>query len=187
MSTSQTTSLDPSQAVVVSAGRRVDADDAATPRFPVQNVPAVRAAVEQYLRQQRPVAIVASAACGADLILLHAAQNDQIPRYILLPSPPEEFRKSSVTDRPGDWGTIYDDVLRDSSVEVHEVPSGQEGYLEVNNRLLDKAQALADELGTSVAALVIWNLESRGDDDVTAHFLREAGQRNLPLSEISTL
>ncbi len=171
--------------VVVSAGRRVDAPDAATPRFPLQNVKIVRARVEEYLQQQRPSAIVASAACGADLILLQAAQN--LPRYVLLPSSPEEFRESSVTDRPGDWGAIYDEVLHGAQVDVLQVPSGQEGYLAINDRLLDKAQAVAGDLGTSVAALVIWNQESRGDDDVTEHFLREAGERNFPIREISTL
>jgi hypothetical protein len=170
--------------VVVAAGRRVDAPDAATPRFPAQNVERVRDQVREYLRQQRPSAIVCSAACGADLILLQAAQD--LPRYVLLPSSPEEFRESSVTDRPGNWGAIYDEVLQGAQVEILQLPSGQEGYLAINDRLLDKAQALASDLGTSVATLVIWNQESRGDDDVTEHFLREAGQRNFPIREIST-
>lgn len=184
---SQSSSPEKPGPVVVSAGRRVDASDASTPRFPPENVSAVRAKVEEFLQQRRPAAIVCSAACGADLLLLQAAQKEEVRCHVLLPSPPEAFRQSSVTDRPGDWGPLYDEILRNSNVEVHEVPSGQEGYLEVNHRLLDKAQALADELGTSVAALVIWNGQPRGDDDVTAHFLREAGQRNFPVSEISTL
>jgi hypothetical protein len=171
--------------VIVSAGRRVDAPDASTPRFPARNVETVRARVEEFLQQQMPSAIVASAACGADLILLQAAH--MVPRYVLLPSSPEEFRESSVTDRPGDWGAIYDEVLQCAEVQVLKLPSGQEGYLAINDRLLDKAQALAGDLGTSVAVLVIWNQQSRGDDDVTEHFLRAARQRNFPISEISTL
>ncbi len=170
--------------VVVSAGRRVDPPGAETPRFPAQNVPEVQAEVEQYLLRCGPVAVVASAACGADLIVLQAAR---VPRYVLLPSSPEEFRKSSVTDRPGAWGAIYDDILHHSSVEVLEVPAGHEGYVEVNRRLMDKAQALAGDLGTTIAVLVIWNGESRGEDDVTAHFLREANERYLPVTEIVTL
>lgn len=173
--------------VVVSAGRRVDAADASIPRFPLQNVPAVRAAVETYLRQLRPSAIVASAACGADLILLQAGLKDQIPCYVLLPSSPAEFRESSVTDRPGEWGAIYDQVLQGAALEELKLPSGHEGYLAINNCLLDKAQALAAGLGTSLGVLVIWNQESRGEDDVTEHFLREANWRKLPVSEISTL
>jgi hypothetical protein len=187
MITNQSCPPDRRGPVLVAAGRRVDAPDAASPRFPPQNVPAVRARVKQYLQQHGFSAIVSSAACGADLILLQAGQEATIPCYVLLPSSPEKFRESSVTDRPGDWGRIFDAVLRNSSVEVNELPSGQEGYLEINRRLMDRAQALAADLGTSVAALAIWNQESRGEDDVTAHFLREARQRNLPAFEICTV
>lgn len=169
------------------AGRRVDAPDTVNPRFPSQNVPAVRAQVEEYLEQQRPSAIVCSAACGADLILLQAANRRQLPLYILLPSSRAEFRESSVTDRPGDWAAIYDEVVQAAQVEELPLPSGQEGYLAINTRLLDRAQALASDFATSAAALVIWNGESRGDDDVTEHFLREAQRRNLAIGQISTL
>ena len=186
MSTNQIPSQKPGP-VIVAAGRRVDAADAATERFPQRNVPDVRAKLEDFLKQQTPSAIVSSGACGADLLVLQAVANDRVQRYVLLPSSPEEFRESSVTDRPGDWGPIYDEVLKSSQVEVLELPTGQEGYLEINRRLLDKAAALAAELGTSVSALVIWNQESRGDDDVTAHFLHEARQRSFPVTEISTL
>ena len=185
MSTGQNASPAKPGAVIVSAGRRVDAPDASTPRFPPQNVPVVQARVQEYLQQQRPSAIVCSAACGADLILLQAAQN--IPRYVLLPSAPEEFRQSSVTDRPGVWGAIYDEILQVAEVDVLTLPPGQEGYLAVNDRLLDKAQSVAGDLGRPVTALVIWNQQSRGDDDVTGHFLRQAKRRGLPVSEVSTL
>ena len=55
-----------------------------------------------------------------------------IPRYVLLPAQPEQFRKTSVTDRPGDWGTLYDKVLKTAKIEVLNVPDNQEGYLETN-------------------------------------------------------
>jgi hypothetical protein len=173
--------------VVVSAGRRVDAPDARTRRFPSQNVPVVRTKVEEYLEQQRPSAVVASAACGTDLILLRAAENRHVPCRVLLPSSRSEFRQSSVTDRPGDWGQIYDEVLQGAQVEELALPSGHEGYLALNERLLDKAREVAAALGTSVTALVIWNKQSRGEDDVTAHFLKEASQRQFPIWELSTV
>jgi hypothetical protein len=140
-----------SRPVVVSAGRRVDAPDAATPRFPGQNVARVRKNIEDFLAREQPVAIVASAACGSDLLLFEASialaadgKIAKVQRYVLLPSPPEEFRKSSVIDRPGDWGT-------------------------------------------RVEALVIWNMQSRGADDVTGHFLGEAENRRIPVTQISTV
>ena len=69
-----------------------------------------------------PVATVSSAACGADLLLLDIAGGMHVPRYIFLPSDPEKFRISSVTDRPGDWGEIFTKVLHGSVVEVLKLP-----------------------------------------------------------------
>lgn len=187
MSTPPTSSAADHRTVVVSAGRRVDAADAAVPRFPQQNVPGVQSQIEDFLNHQRPAALVASGACGADLLVLQAALNISVPCHVLLPSSPDTFRESSVTDRPGNWGPIYDAVLKASKVEVLSLPQGQEGYMEINRKLLDKAQELAQAQGAPVTALVIWNRESRGDDDVTAHFLDEATRRGIAVQEISTL
>jgi hypothetical protein len=173
--------------VIVAAGRRVDAPDATVARFPPQNVPVVRKRIQQALMNQKPIAIVSAAACGADLLLLDVALEMNVSRYIVLPSQAEKFRESSVTDRPGNWGDLYSEALRSSKVEVLNVPEGQEGYLETNLKLLDRAQALAKEERAILSALVIWNQESRGIDDVTAHFLDQAKRRKIPILEISTL
>lgn len=173
--------------VIVEAGRRVDAPDATAARFPSKNVPEVRKKIKHFLKREKPSAIVCSGACGADLLLLNAGGDMHISRYILLPSEPEEFRKSSVTDRPGDWGDLYTKALQTSKVEVLKLPEGQEGYLETNVKLLDKAQAVAAEQKTTVQVLVIWNMQSRGPDDVTNHFLEQAKLRKIPVVEISTL
>ncbi len=173
--------------MLVAAGRRIDAPDATAARFPPQNVSAVSQAIAEVLKRERPVAVVSSAACGADLLVLRACEEMSVPRYVLLPSSPEEFRNSSVTDRPGDWGELYTQVLQTSSVEVLKLPSGQEGYAETNRRLLEKAQSLAAEHETTVKALVIWNGQSRGPDDLTAHFVEEAVRRGFPVEEVPTL
>jgi hypothetical protein len=173
--------------IIVEGGRRVDAPDAKVARFPPQSVPEVRKKIRQVLENQKPVAIVSAAACGADLLLLDVAGEMHVPRYVLLPSEPEEFRVSSVTDRPGNWGELYSKALRTSKVEVLKLPEGQEGYLETNLKLLDRSQVLAKQEHTTVNALVVWNQESRGPDDVTAHFLEQAKLRKMPILEISTL
>ena len=173
--------------VVVSAGRRVDAPDAQSPRFPAANVDAVRQRIVQFFDAQSPVALVSSAACGADLLALEVAGQKNVERYVLLGAEPDVFRKDSVTDRPGNWGEMFDQVMNSAKVEVLKLPAGQEGYLQTNLDLFERAQELATELGTTVAALVIWNEESRGADDVTAHFLEEANQRKIGATEISTL
>jgi len=139
------------------------------------------------LGKQNPRAVVCSAACGADLLLLQAASEMHIEQVVLLPSEPEAFRRSSVTDRPGNWGELYDRVLETARVEILKLPEGQEGYLETNRMLLERGQQLASHSGTTAEALVIWNGASRGADDVTAHFLQEAKLHKMKVLEISTV
>lgn len=173
--------------VIVEAGRRVDAPGAEVARFPSSNVDQVRQRIREFLSRTNPIAFVSSGACGADLLGLEVAGDLHIPRYVLLPSSPEQFRKTSVTDRPGDWGTLYDNVLKSSTVELLNLPDSQEGYLATNLKLLDRAESLVGKNHTTVQALIIWNEQSRGPDDVTGHFLAQAKLRKLTIVEISTL
>jgi hypothetical protein len=173
--------------VVIAAGRRVDATDAAVTRFPLSQVAEVQREVRELFTQQKPRAVVCSAACGADLIVLDVARSLRIKRYVLLPSEPQEFRKTSVADRPGNWGDLYDRVLETSKVETLKLPEGQQGYLETNLKLLDQGQALARKYSASTEALVIWDKKTRGPDDVTGHFLEQAKLRKIPVIEVSTL
>jgi hypothetical protein len=105
---------------------------------------------------------VSAAACRADLLLLDVAGEMHVPRYVLEPSEPEEFRVSSVADRPGNWDQLYSKVLRTSKVEVLKLPEGQQGYVETNLKLLNRTQVLAKQEHTTVNALVVWNQETRG-------------------------
>ena len=173
--------------VMVAAGRRVDAPDAQTARFPPSKVDAVRQKIRDVFARENAVALVCSGACGADLLALEVAGERHMKCYVILGAEAAEFRKTSVADRPGDWGELFDQAMKTSSVEVLKVPEGQEGYLETNLKLLDRAQAVAKEDGTSVEALVIWNEQSRGPDDVTDHFLQQAKLRSIPVTQISTL
>ena len=184
MAAKQKTSPGP---VLISAGRRVDAADATVFRFPASEVAAVRRKIQRLFAKEKPRAVVCSAACGADLLVLDVALARHTERYVLLPSEQEEFRKTSVADRPGDWEKLYDRVLETSKVEVLKLAEGQEGYLQTNRKLLDRGQELARKYSVPAAALVVWNKQSRGPDDVTGHFLEQAKLRNLPVIEISTL
>jgi hypothetical protein len=176
-----------SHPVLIEAGRRVDAPDAQPARFPPSKVPKVRERIRELLLREKPVAVVCSAACGADLLLLDVAGQMHIKQFVLLASDQETFRQSSVTDRPGNWGDLYDHVLKTAKVETLKVPGGQEGYLQTNLELLNRGEELARARGVPAQALVIWNQESRGPDDVTEHFLKQAKQRHIPILEISTL
>src|SRR5690349_16640107 len=89
--------------IVAVTGRRPDPAGAPEARFPVANREAVAMHLERLLARLRPGALVASAACGADLIALDVARQLRIRRRIVLPCAPDQFRDASVTDRPGDW------------------------------------------------------------------------------------
>src|SRR5947209_4010396 len=95
--------------IVALAGRRIDAPDAETPRFPLRSVGSVRDRLRQVLKDR--VALVCSAACGADLLALEQASLLRIRRKVILPFAREDFRNTSVVDRPGDWGPLFDRLL----------------------------------------------------------------------------
>jgi hypothetical protein len=181
------TQITAGQPIIAQAGRRVDEVNSETARFPSTNVRIVRERIKASFVKEKPLALVSSAACGTDLLALDIAGELGIERFVLLPTAPEVFRASSVTDRPGDWGLLFDRVIRGAHVEVLTLPEGQAGYLETNVRLLDRTQALATKCRATAEAMVVWDQKSRGTDDMTGHFLAQARQRNLPVIEISTL
>jgi hypothetical protein len=117
----------------------------------------------------------------------------------VLPSDPASFRASSVVDgltsehQDGfEWGAIFDRIHEavkaqgDLLICAGEAV-GQESYLATNLAILDKAARLAALAGEDVLAMVVWNLASRGPDDVTAAFRGEAVSRGIRIEEISTL
>jgi hypothetical protein len=134
--------------------------------------------------------LVCSAACGADLIALSEAGSRRIRRRVVLPFDRKRFRDTSVTDRPGDWGMLYDEVL--DAVEaardliVLQNGSNDEAYLAANHAILDEAVALAKMVREPVTAVLIWDGRSRGGGDLTEEFGVEARRRGLPTAEVST-
>ena len=97
--------------IIALAGRRVDAPEADTPRFPLAYVTAVRDRIKSLLVAQQARAVICSAACGADLLALEAAGELGLRRRIVLPFTRARFRETSVVDRPGDWGERFDAIL----------------------------------------------------------------------------
>ena len=173
------------------AGRRVDASNATVPRFPLANVPLVRGRIRKLLEEHAPYAVVSSAACGADLIALSEARALGVGRQIVLPFSRDRFRSTSVTDRPGDWGRLFDEVLADADatgavLELQEAPD-DDAYLVVNRTILDVVATLMQDRHQSARAVLVWDGASSGDQDVTEKFGMEARRRGLGLIEVPTL
>jgi len=178
--------------VIALAGRRIDAPGADTPRFPATNVAAVRARIRVLLMERAAQAIVCAAACGVDLLALETAEELGMRRRIVLPYTRGRFRETSVVDRPGDWGERFDAIIDAAELSGDLSMLGYaEGddttYLATNTAILEQATMLAEQLHNTAGAAVVWDGVARGEDDVTAAFLREAQQRGFPVWQIATL
>src|SRR5690349_14846625 len=98
--------------ILAQAGRRIDAPNASIARFPAANIELVRGRIRKYFEAAKPDFLVSSAACGTDLLCLEVAGELKINRVVLLPTDPKIFRNSSVVDRPGNWGEMFDRLLK---------------------------------------------------------------------------
>jgi hypothetical protein len=172
------------------AGRRIDAGDAPQPRFPLANVGLVRERLTALLRAERIEGLVCSAACGADLIALDLAGTLRLRRRVVLPFAADRFRASSVTDRPGDWGPLFDRVIgalaATGDVVTLGLDPGDDAYAAANDALLDEAERLAGDDPQAVVAAIVWEGRSRGEGDLTEAFATDARARNHPVREVLT-
>ncbi len=178
--------------VVVLAGRRIDGQGTNPPRFPAANVPIVGARLQRRLIDLDAQVVVGSAACGADLLALSAAADLRIRRRVVLPFEAERFRRTSVTDRPGPWGPLFDRVVREAMTvgDLIVLETGEDelaAYRETSERILDEAQALAGELNADSVGLVVWEGESGEPNDMTALFRDMARDRGLRIVQVSTV
>ena len=172
------------------AGRRIDAPTSAPPRFPLANIPLVRARLAERFAHDRPDTLVCSAACGADLLALDVAGAMGVRRRIVLPFHPGQFRDTSVVDRPGDWGALFDRVidevaaLGDLVVLDIDAATGDEAYRLTNRRVFDEVRALNDP---AWMAVVVWDGEARHGIDLSAEFLAEARRLKGRVEVVPTL
>ena len=168
------------RAVVALAGRRIDAPGTDPPRFPLEAVPGVRRRLAEMLVQESAVALVCSAACGADLLALAEAERLGLRRRVILPFPPARFRETSVIDRPGDWATAFDRLVADAQttgdlVVIDGSAGGDDAaYAAANAAIVREARRLAPEgVGGGACRLVaaiVWEGAARSGTDATEGF-----------------
>ena len=177
--------------VAALAGRRIDAGDSATPRFPLDHAAIVRDRLKALFITEGTDALVCSAACGADLIALDVAGALGLRRRVVLPFAPERFRETSVTDRPGDWGPLFDRIIGEvraaGDVVVLGLDEGDDAtYAAANDAILNEAEGLATGPPADVVAVIVWEGGSRGEGDLTEAFATSARARDHPVREILT-
>ena len=188
--------------IVALAGRRIDATDTETPRFPSALADSVRTKLTTCLNSVNAKHLVGSGACGADLLAMLSAEELRITKTMILPFNAQTFRSTSVTDRPGNWGLIYDKIieqLKDSGqlIELNLDENDPEAYIKTNFYMLDHAQKIAEQIGTNheqnnnastnLMAVIVWEGKPKNTDDTTYHFMQEAQRRNFAIKEILTI
>ena len=193
-----------SAAIVAFAGRRIDATDVETPRFPLTQVDVVLKKIEELFRRDNVKTLIGSAACGADLIALRVAQKLGINYRVILPFVSERFRVTSVMDRPctqeWNWGVLFDQVIdiaqgNGELVVVKTDEDRQNPYQAVNQAILNEAlqqgriqaATVSPQEIHQVQAVIVWDGHTRGPRDLTLHFAEEARSRGLIVKEILTL
>ena len=152
-------------------------------------MPAVRHAVEATFRRLRIETIVCSAACGADLLALDAAQALDIEAHVVLPFDPDRFRAMSVVDRPGDWGRLYDTAMAKAraSDRLTVLPgpfaTDSAAFSAATHELLRRAHELG---GHDALAIAIWDERTRPGEDFTGEFVQLARGEGLVLTSVLT-
>jgi hypothetical protein len=178
--------------VFAAAGRRIDPPGAPVSRFGLSEVGRVRAEIAHALRRHSVTTLIASAACGSDLLALDAATAAGIRCRIVLPFDPTRFRHTSVVDRPGDWGPLYDRLLQAATatgdvVTIATDPlDDDDAYRAATDAILDDAIEVAAGCSEPAAALVVWEGRSRGAGDLTELFRDQARARGLLIVEVLT-
>ena len=175
--------------IIALAGRRVDAIGAKQSRFSpeTQNIERVRRRLRAMLISKGSIALVSSAACGADLLALEEAGLLGLRRTIVLPFSRAKFRSTSVVDRPGNWGALYDKAVEEVHMQgdLIVLDRGLEGsaYVKTNHTIIEKAIALGRDLKHPVSAVRVWEGKSRGTGDLTEEFGLYAKKKGIPLIE----
>jgi hypothetical protein len=183
--------------VVALAGRRIDAPDADTPRFPPANEDRVRDRLRRAFEELGATVVVSSAACGADLVALEVAGAMRLRRVVVLPWERDRFRERSVADRGQTWGERYDRVVdevhADGDLRVLGMDdNGDAAYAATTEAILEQARELAGEEdergeGNGVVAIPVWEGQSRGPGDFTEQFIDTAHALGLRVREVRTL
>lgn len=176
--------------ILALAGRRIDSANEPHPQFPLAAVTTVRQRVVEAFEELRATGLVCAAACGADLLAIDIAEQRRIPTHIVLPFPPAEFKHRSVTDRPGDWGALFEyhlgEAERNRTLHVLALPDDGKAYLRTNEAILDDALGFAGGVPDGVRAVIVWRGPLQGRTDYTAHFRDAAVERGIRVVEIST-
>lgn len=201
----------PAADVVAFAGHMIDAPGRASPRFPPTLVADVEVALRDAIAPLREPVIYASAACGADLLLIEAALERGAEVNVVLPFDRDDFIRTSVAVGGDHWvrrfdvalarvnrvimateeGYLGDDVLfAHASMLVEGLAMLRGSQLEVSPRLLclvDPAEAM--RVGGARESLERWTRVGGASDVIDLGALRDrvTSTRDSPSAAVPTV
>lgn len=178
--------------IIALAGRRIDEENADNRRFPLSAAPSVKEKLKKFFLESNVTDLISSGACGADLLAQEVASELGITRTMVLPFPSDLFRKLSVTDRPGEWGKMYDKLILELAhsnrlIILNYKEGDDEVYRKTNVEILNHAEKLSRLQKNEAMALIIWEGKPKDKDDTTVDFKQKATKRSLQIKEIITL
>ena len=173
------------------SGRRPDPPGAEFRRFPLENHDLVRERIQFLFEDNAARTLVASAACGADLIALQVAEALGMERHVVLPFASLDFRRTSVVDRPGDWGDLFDrtiDTIQRTGklTDLGLSPGSDDAYNLANEAIIATAEHLPVGHET-VRMCLVWEGAPRGSGDISYDMAQQADALGWPVDEIKTL
>lgn len=139
--------------VVAFAGHMIDAPGRAEPRFPPSLESAVSAVLREHASRWHAPIVFASAACGADLLMLEAALAAGAEVNVVLPFARDEFVRTSVAPAGAGWVERFDAALARAARVLLATP---EAYLGD-----DALYAYAAQLVEGLAVLRAAQLETQ--------------------------
>ena len=175
--------------VLVFTGNMVDQAGRATPRFPASLEPAVARAIDHAISVIRPLAAYGSAACGADILCLERVHASGGEIHVVLPFPPEEFRRTSVDVVPGEWGVRFDRLLEVAhSVTItsdHRATGSLATFEYANLVLTGLGQLRAQLLDTTLRGLAVWDCGGGGARGGSASVVSLWEARGIPIEHVN--
>jgi tetratricopeptide (TPR) repeat protein len=159
----QIRALLPAADVVAFAGHMVDAPGRAKLRFPQAIVPAVAAAIDAEVAALRDPIVFTSAACGADLLFVEAAQARGAEVNLVLPFDRDDFVRTSIAVGGDAWIARFEAALARASrviMATTEAYLGDDVLFEHAARLVEGLAMLrAEQLDTTPTLLCLLDAE----------------------------
>lgn len=179
--------------IVSLAGRRIDPVNAEVKRFPLENKEIVRQRILDFFVKENVTTLISSAACGADLLAQDVARELKIHQQIILPFNRDKFRRTSVTDRPGNWGRLFDEICDEveasgNLIVLRNEEDESKAYSRVTDKLIKQNKIVKkSRMPESNAIVAVWDGKPKDKNDETTAFINKAKIQDIEVKEILTI